>query len=138
MLPEERLMLGMLMEVLGRKHGGDYRHTDFKLYGHQCVDDGRRHEFMPIDAAIHDETAGDHGAIAACLGQQLGMERNLERTRDFVKVDLFPWDSPTGHFRQEGIPSLIDDLAMPTGLDEGEPRPPLGSDVYIFNCRRLV
>jgi hypothetical protein len=112
-LAKKRAVFVMFMKPLRRQYHGNHRHLCVELHPHQGVDDARRHEFVPIDAAIHDEAGGYDGAITPGLRQQLRMQWNFECPRHFKALDML-WIQPLLlEFLQEARQGLIDDVAMP-------------------------
>ncbi len=49
------------------------------------------------------------------------MQRNLERTRHLENIDPVARDVARLDLVEEGDPRLLDHLAMPAGLHEGDP-----------------
>jgi hypothetical protein len=59
MLVEEFPVIFVVMKALRCEHGRDHRHLGVELNAHQRADHRIGDEFVPIDAAIDDETGGD-------------------------------------------------------------------------------
>src|SRR5436305_6894918 len=74
---------------------------------------------MAIDAAVNDEAGRDDRGVAPCLGEDLRMQRDLERARHLEHVDMIE----VTRFRllDEGDAGLLDHVAVPAGLHEGNP-----------------
>lgn len=121
-LREEAHVLLAMMEMMRRQHGREYRRAGVELHAHQAVDHGMRDELVPIDAAIDDEPRRDDPRIASALRETLRMQRNLECARDFKDVDIFARVALLQHRLDERRLALIDDIAMPASLHEGDAR----------------
>src|SRR3546814_4266709 len=74
-------VLGVLVEVMRRQDHRENRNVGVELHAHQTVDDSRRHEGMPVDTAVDEQTCGNDGLVAAGLGQPPSMQRDLESSR---------------------------------------------------------
>ena len=115
-------MFTVLVEVVGSQDGRDDRDVGVELDAHQPADDGVGHELVTVDAAIDHETRPDHGGVAPAAGQPLGVQRDLERTRHPEGLDLADLEPEPDDLVQERVPASIDDVPVPLGLDEGDPR----------------
>ena len=80
---------------------------------------------------VHHQSRGDHGAVAAAFGEALGVQGDLEGAGHLVEVDLVRGHAPLGRRGEEGVASLVDDVAMPQRLDEGDPPVPLVDSVAL-------
>ena len=120
MVLEEANMLAVAVELLWRQHHGEDRYFGLELNLHQTVQDGAGDEFVPIDAAIDDETGGDDGSELARLGQQFRLQRDLVTAGDSVGFDPRPVAALGFESVEEGLAPLIDDLLVPVRLDEGD------------------
>ena len=123
MLVEELRVRRVLVEVLRRQHGREHRHLGVELHAHQGVDHGAGHELVPIDAAVDDEAGGDDRGVATGLRQQLRLQRDLERAGNVEHVHLPLREALCGNLLHEGEAALVDDVAMPARLDEGDTLP---------------
>ncbi len=75
---------------------------------------------MAVDAAIDDEAGGDDGGIASAPGKELRLQRDLEAAGYREEIDTVVTDSELADLGDEGDPALVDDVLVPTGLDEGD------------------
>src|SRR6266852_4669265 len=121
MLAEEFEMRRRLMELLRRQHRGEHRHLGAQLHIHQRLDHGVGDKFVPVDAAIDHETRRDDRGVAPGLGQQLGVQGDLERAGHLEQIDLRARNMARLDLLEEGEPAFLDHLAMPGGLHEGDP-----------------
>ena len=77
MCAEQPQVLGVLVAVLRRQNRRQNQDFRLQLDLHQGGDDGVRHEFVPVDAAIDNEGGCDNCGIFAGLRQQRGVQRNF-------------------------------------------------------------
>mmetsp|Transcript_31096 Transcript_31096/g.57881 ORF Transcript_31096/g.57881 Transcript_31096/m.57881 type:complete len:181 (-) Transcript_31096:32-574(-) len=112
----------MLVEVMRRQHAGEHRHIGGQLHVHQRLDDGLADEVMSVDAAVHDEAAGNDGIKAAAARQALGMQRDFEGAGHLDHADLLGWDSTSVEFMADGRDGHADDVLVPAGGQDGHPR----------------
>jgi hypothetical protein len=115
-------MFFVLVKSLRRQDDGDDRHFGVQLNAHQSVDDARRHEFVPIDAAVHDESRRDHGGVSSRPREQFYMQGNFKRAGHLEALDVLAFQADLSEFAQESRQGLIDDVAMPARLHEGDAR----------------
>src|SRR3954451_24327515 len=74
---------------------------------------------MAVDAAVDDEAGRDDRGVAPCLGEDLRMQRDLERARHLEHVDMI--EVTRFCLPHEGDAGLLDHVAVPAGLHEGHP-----------------
>ena len=118
---EEGGVLRVLVEVVRGQYGGQDRDLGVQLHPHQSVDDGVRHELVAVDASVDDQGGADDGGVATAGGQALGVQRDLEGARDAVEVDVAGVDAQAGDLGEERVAAPVDQIAVPLGLDEGDP-----------------
>lgn len=75
---------------------------------------------MPVDAAIDDEGRANHGVVARAARQPLGPERDFESAGHFKIIDPHPLAGDLGDLGGKSIARAIDDVAVPSRLDEGD------------------
>src|SRR5215472_2784320 len=120
-IQEETLVLLVLVETLGRQHGGDHGYLGVELDPHQRGDHGIRHELVAIDATIDDEARRHDRHVPARLGQQLRLQWDLEGAGHVEEVDTVLRDAEPLQLRRETLAASVDDVLMPARLHEGDP-----------------
>ena len=108
-----------LVELLRRQHGGEHRDLGAELHVHQRLDHGVGDEFVAIDATVNDKAGRDDRGVAPGLGEDLRMQRDLERARHLEHVDM--GEVARFGFLDEGDAGFLDHVAVPAGLHEGHP-----------------
>src|SRR3982074_3458225 len=76
---------------------------------------------MAVDAAIDHEPGRDDRGVTPGLGEQLRVQRDLERTRHLEQIDMRARDVARLDLVQECDAAFLDNLAMPGGLHERDP-----------------
>ena len=112
-------MRGALVELLRRQHRGEDRHFGAQLHVHQRLDHGVGDEFMAVDAAIDHEPRRHDRGIAPRLGEDLRMQRYLERAGHLEHIDI--GNVTRLDLAEEGDAAFLDHLAVPGGLHERDP-----------------
>ncbi|MNN85443.1 hypothetical protein D3C81_2027320 [compost metagenome] len=89
---------------------------------------------MAVQAAIDHQAGGDDAGVATTTGQQLGVQRDLESAADFKEIDIARLIALFTHLFDECLASLVDNILVPAGLDEGDA---LVGRVFAIDCGRL-
>ena len=105
-------MHGALVELLRRQHRREYRHLGLQLHVHQRLDHGVGDEFVAVDAAVDHEARGHDRGVAPRLGEDLRMQRYLERAGHLEQIDLRCADVARLDLFEEGDAAF---LAPPRG-----------------------
>ena len=115
-LGEEPLVRVVFMKLVGREDAGEHWHSGVELHPHQPADDGVGDELVTVDAPVDDQTGGHDGVEPTGLGEQLGVERDLEGPGQLEGLHL--GDACRGDLKKTSS-GAVDQVGMPTRLDEG-------------------
>src|SRR4051794_11593645 len=77
---------------------------------------------MAVNAAIDHETGRDDRGVAPGLGQKLRVQRDLERARHLEQIDVRARNVARLDLVEKCDTAFLDNLAMPRGLYESDPR----------------
>ncbi len=120
-MTEERDVRFVLVELLRCEDAREHRHQGVELHTHQTADDRVRHELVAIDASVDDEPGGHDRIEPPGVREQARVQWQLECAGHFERLDLLAID----HL-QHADERVVDDVAMPQGLDEGNVHGPHG------------
>ena len=132
MVVKEFLVFVVLVEGLRGQHGRNHWHAGIELDPHQAADHRLGYEYVAVNPPIHHEARGHDGGVSPAVGEQQCMQWNLERARDFKEIDMVFAEPMLGDFAGERDAAAIDNLLVPTGLDEGDP---FGCYGFLFMYR---
>src|SRR6266702_1203871 len=86
-MPTEEIVVHFgLVELLRRQHGGEHRHFGAELHVHLRLDHGVGDELVAINTAVDDKARRDDRGVAPGLGEDLRVQRDLERARHLEHV----------------------------------------------------
>ena len=112
-LEDARMMLRFLIMMRCQRYGKD-GNACFQPGLHQALDHGLRHEFMAIDATVDDERGRRHRRVLSGTRKVAGKQGKFERARHGEDIHL-----RIGNDLLKTGKSLVDDIRMPSGFDEG-------------------
>jgi len=113
------LMLALGLEVMRSQRNREHRHFGLQLDIHKSGDDSLRHEIMPVDATINNESCGNDRVILTGLGKFLRQERHFKCARHIKRHHMSIEPQLLDPLNETGM-RLINDVSVPTSLDESD------------------
>ena len=84
----EKFRLPVAEEILGGQNRRKHRNAGIQLHAHKTVDHSAGDKFVPVYAAIDDQTTGNNPRILTTAGEDFRAQGNFEGAGHFEQIDV--------------------------------------------------